>query len=357
MSDDTGGIHKATPHAWFRVPEHGENSNVETRLAGLDGYLTPNSRFYVRSHNPTPTVDIADWRLSLHGDGLAQPLELDYAALRAMPQTSMIRAIECAGNARAFFAERFGAQAGGAQWGTGAIGVAEWTGVRLRDVLERAGVRRDAHDVLPTGLDANAFGRPLPIAKAMADDTLVALAMNGERLPADHGFPARLVVSGWLGAASIKWLGEIEVSTQALHTHWNTRDYTLAGPDYPRQPPADGVPITLMPVMSVIELDWHAELTAGAQTVRGRAFSGEGRVSRVEYAVDDNDWRCATLEAPNIAAAWVRWAFAWDAAPGEHVIRVRATDENGHAQPTAIPWNDHGCLYNAVIAHPVRVSA
>lgn len=356
MSNDTSGIEKPTPNDWFSIPEHGENSNAETRLAELEGYITPSSRFFVRSHNPTPTIDAASWHLRLYGDGLAEPMELDYAALQAMPQTEIIRAIECAGNARAFFAEHYGQQAGGAQWHTGAIGVARWAGVRLRDVLENAGVTAHACDVLPVGLDHKAFARPLPITKAMADDTLIALRMNGERLPADHGFPARLVVSGWLGAASIKWLGEIQVSTQPLHTHWNTRDYTLAGPAYPPQPPADGIPITVMPVMSVIELDWNAELSAGTQTIRGRAFSGEGRVARVEYAVNDGPWRDATLEEPNIAAAGVRWVFSWTADPGEHVVRIRATDENGHVQPETVPWNDHGCLYNAIIAHPVRVT-
>lgn len=356
MSNDTSGIEKPTPKRWFSVPEHGENSNIETRLATLDGYITPNSQFFVRSHNPTPIIDAATWQLRLHGAGLTRPLALNYAALQAMPQTAVTRAIECAGNARAFFAEDYGRQAGGAQWHTGAIGIAQWSGVRLREVLERAGVTEHACDVLPVGLDAEAFARPLPITKAMADDTLIALTMNGERLPADHGFPARLIVSGWLGAASIKWLGEIEVATQPLHTHWNTHDYTLAGPGYPAQPPADGIPITVMPVMSVIELDWNARLNAGMHTIRGRAFSGEGRVSRVEYAVDDDTWREAQLEEPNIPAAGVRWAFSWDATPGAHVIRIRATDENGHVQPDAVSWNDHGCLYNAVIAHPLRVA-
>ncbi|WP_353156624.1 hypothetical protein [Salinisphaera shabanensis] len=111
-----------------------------------------------------------------------------------------------------------------------------------------------------------------------------------------------------------------------------------------------------MPVMSVIELDWNAELSAGTQTIRGRAFSGEGRVARVEYAVNDGPWRDATLEEPNIAAAGVRRVFSWTADPGEHVVRIRATDENGHVQPETVPWNDHGCLYNAIIAHTVRVT-
>ncbi len=348
-------IVKATPGNLFTEPENGGKLNYETRLSCLRGYITPNALFYIRSHDPTPRIDRDTWRLRLTGDGLDQSIELSYAMLEALPQTSFVRAIECAGNARAFFECDFGKQAGDAQWHTGAIGVAEWSGVRRRDVLERAGLRADAVDVLPEGLDAKRFARPLPLGKAMADDTLIALAMNGETLPADHGFPARLVVSGWLGAASIKWLGSIRVARQKLYTHWNTRDYTLAGPDYPKQPPADGVPITLMPVMSVTELEWNAELAAGAHVVRGRAFSGERHISRAEYRIDDEPWRSARLDTPNIAAAWVRWAFDWQASPGEHHIRIRAMDQHGNRQPETVPWNDHGCLYNAVVTHPVRV--
>lgn len=346
---------KATPDELFTTPEHGQTSNAETRLTRLDGYLTPNSQFYVRNHYATPIIDRESWRLALVGDGLERGLTLSYAELAALPQVSLIRAIECAGNARRFFEHDFGRQAGNAQWQAGAIGVAEWTGVRLRDVLALAGVHRDALDVVPEGLDAGRFARPLPIAKAQADDTLIALAMNGEPLPADHGFPARLVVSGWLGAASIKWLGRIEVACQPRYTHWNTADYTLAGPAYPIEPPADGVPVTVMPVMNVTELDRPAYLRPGALVIRGRAFSGEGRVRRVEYAIDDGDWQDAELGEPNIAAAWVRWAFAWQATPGKHRLQVRATDEHGHCQPDAVPWNDHGLLYNAVVEHPIIV--
>ena len=259
-----------------------------------------------------------------------------------------MRAIECAGNARRFFAHRFGRPAGNAQWHTGAIGVAEWSGVRLRDVLALAGVRDAVVDVLPEGLDAGCFARPLPIAKARADDTQVALAMNGEPLPPDHGFPARLLVSGWLGAASVKWLGRIGVACRALYTHWNTADDTLAGPDWPEQPPADGLPVT--------ELAWPARLEPGPRVIRGRAFCGEGRVAWVQYALDDARWQDATLGEPNIPAAWVRWSFVWHATPGEHRLRLRATDEQDQRQPDDVAWNDHGVLFNAVVAHPICVT-
>lgn len=348
---------KSTPDRLFTTPAHGERANAETRLAELAGYLTPTDRFYVRNHDATPRIERDHWRLEITGDGVERSITLDYAALAELTRVSRIRAIECAGNARRFFAERFGHEAGGAQWHTGAIGVAEWSGVRLSDVLALAGVTDSAVDVLPEGLDAGRFARPLPIDKAMADDTLVALAMNGEPLPPDHGFPARLIVSGWLGAASVKWLGRIEVACSPRHTYWNSADYTLAGPRWPVEPPADGVPVTVMPVMSVIELDWPARLAAGHRVIRGRAFSGEAGVARVEYAIDDGPWREAALGEPNIAAAWVCWSFEWTATPGEHVVRVRAIDEHGQCQPDELAWNNHGVLFNAVVAHPVIVAA
>jgi len=349
------GLVKPLPDTDFTVPAGGGGTNAETRLNRLAGYITPNHRFYVRSHSPTPYVDASKWRLRLEGPAVQQALALGYEDLSAMPQVSLIRAIECAGNGRTFFETDFGRSADGAQWGRGAIGVAEWTGVRLRDVLKQARITTHAHDVLPEGLDESRYARPLPVQKALADDTLIALAMNGEALPADHGFPARLVVPGWLGAASVKWLGRIVVSNKPEYTHWNTKDYTLAGPAYPAVGPADGVPVRTMPVMSITEMEWNAQLYAGGQTVRGRAFSGEGRVATVQYRIDDGAWNEAALEQPNITAAWVRWAFRWQALPGAHVLRVRAIDEYGNAQPHQVPWNDHGCLYNAVVAHPFTV--
>jgi DMSO/TMAO reductase YedYZ molybdopterin-dependent catalytic subunit len=214
----------------------------------------------------------------------------------------------------------------------------------------------EARDVMPEGLDAKRVDRPMPIAKALASDTIVALAMNGETLPADHGFPARIVVPGWIGTASIKWVGRIQVAAERLYSYWNTHDYILAGPDYPAVGPADGVPITVMPPDSLVELDWPATLPVGHHTVRGRAYSGHGVISRVEVRIDDDDWQQTRLLQPVIPGAWVRWELAWHAEPGEHHIRVRATDTVGNTQPDTVPWNEHGCLYNAVVAHPVTIT-
>ncbi len=348
------GVVKPTPPDVMHDLEDG--LNYATRWSAHPGYLTPTDRFYIRNHAPTPRIDASTWRLRVDGTGVRRTTEFSYEELHAMPQTSTIRSIECAGNGRVFFAENFGQAAEGTQWRLGAMSTAEWTGVRLRDILETAGVSPHARDVMLEGLDELHVDRPMPLAKAMASDTILALAMNGQPLPADHGFPARVVVPGWIGAASIKWVGRIEVAEEQLHSYWNTHDYILAGPDYPQIGPADGVPITVMPPMSLVELDWPASLPAGRHTIRGRAFSGEDRVERVLVRIDSGDWQPARLCEPNIAGAWVRWELDWAATPGEHELRVRATDAQGHAQPDSVVWNNHGFLYNAVVAHPVTVT-
>lgn len=346
---------KPTPDSLFAP--RGTGTDFETRLVTLDDYLTPNDRFFIRSHSPTPRIDPASWRLSIEGSGVLRPLTLDYEQLSALPQVTVTRVIECAGNGRRFFKDAFGIEGEGGQWRTGAIGAAEWTGVRLRDLLDRAGLTARARDVMPEGLDRNRVRRPMPLAKALRDDTLLVLKMNGETLPPDHGFPARILVSGWTGTASIKWVGRIEVSEEPLHSPWNTVEYVLVGPHYPTQDVGLGPAVTAMPVMSMIDLDWPAELPPGRTTVRGRAYAGETTVREVAYSVDDGPWRQARLLPPNMAGCWVRWSFEWDAEPGEHTIRLRATDALGNSQPDTVPWNHHGYLYNGVVAHPITVDA
>ena len=333
----------------------GTGSDFETRLAHIGGFITPNNRFYIRSHSPTPNIDVDRWRLVIDGTAVRVRQELTYADLCSMPQVTVTRTMECAGNGRHFFKKAFGKEAQGAQWLTGAIGCAEWTGVRLRDVLRTALLTGGACDVMPEALDTHRFRRPMPIEKALRDDTLLVLKMNGEPLPPDHGFPARVLVSGWTGAASIKWVGRIQVSEKPLYSPYNTLDYVLMGSQYRKRFPVMGSPITEMPVMSVIDLDWPAGFRAGETMIRGRSYAGESAIRKVEYRVDNSDWRTAELVPPSIEGCWLRWQFAWDAQPGEHEIRVRATDRRGRTQPDSVPWNQHGYLYNAVVAHPVSV--
>lgn len=345
---------KPTPDTLFR--NVGSGTDFETRPSSFSGFLTPNDRFYIRSHSPTPEIDSSSWRLEVNGSGVQRPLQLSYGDLCAMPQITLARTIECAGNGRRFFKETFGVEAEGGQWRMGAIGCAEWTGVRLRDVLARAGITSRARDVMAEGLDDHHVRRPMPIAAALKDDTMIALTMNGEQLPPDHGFPARVIVSGWAGAAHIKWLGRIQVAEQPLFSPYNTMEYVLVGPRYRMHYPALGAPITEMPVMSIIDLEWPATVRRDTKTIHGHAYAGEGRVREVRYSVDEDRWQEAELLPPNVEGCWVCWRFDWDATPGEHSIRVCATDDRGRSQPISVPWNHHGYLYNAVVAHPVTVA-
>jgi len=187
--------------------------NAEMRWEGMAdaGYLTPIDRFFVRNHAPTPYVDPATWRLRVEGPGVGRTLEMDYEDLTGLPDVSLVRALECAGNGRAFFGERQG-DTRHALEARGRRG-RRWTGIPLRDVLERAGLRIADGWVMVEGLDAVRMRRPLPLWKALEEDTILATGMNGQPLPPDHGFPVRLVVPGWAAVASVKWVGRIVIRT------------------------------------------------------------------------------------------------------------------------------------------------
>jgi DMSO/TMAO reductase YedYZ molybdopterin-dependent catalytic subunit len=197
----------------------------------------------------------------------------------------------------------------------------------------------------------------MPVSKALADDTLVVYAMNGQPLPPDHGFPARLLTPGWIGVANIKWVGRIEVSEQPLFSSWNTDTYVMIGPGFQPSPPSKGPVLSTQSLKSALELPWGGTVTAGRRLIRGRSWSPFGKITKVEYSLDQGGtWQTARLREPNIAAAWVRWDFEWDARPGKAGIRARATDEKGNTQPDQVPYNEQGYLFNAVVEHPVTVT-
>jgi sulfane dehydrogenase subunit SoxC len=334
--------------------DHGINQ--ETRLETLRGYLTPASQFFVRQHSNVPAIDLRTWRLRIEGDGVERPVELGFDDLLRLPSRSVTAYIECAGNGRAFFNEFMGKVASGTQWRYGAIGVAEWTGVPLGAVLELARVRpdtpRDILNVLVEGLDSVKVNRPMSLAKAFEDDTLLAYAFNGEPVPADHGFPVRAIVPGWVGINSIKWVGRIEVRKTVIDVPTTTKTYVLEGPDYPSR-----VVLREQTLKSAVALPWGGTLPAGRQRVRGFAWSQVGQIRRVEYSLDRGaTWQSATLREPNIPRAWARWDFEWDARPGDHTILTRATDDKGNTQPSTIPWNAQGYGYNVPVPHPVKVT-
>ena len=361
------GIRKPVPAEWFVL----FGTNAETRWDALAdvGYEVPNERFFVRNHTATPLIDPATWRLRLFGDGLklrpgaSDSVEFSLRDLKRLPSKKLTAFIECADNGRGFFAGQQGAPAPGTQWGLGGVGVAEWRGVPLSEVLERAGMTKDAVDVLPQGLDPNVVTggvdlgkvrRPLPVAKAL-DDVLLAYEMNGATLPADHGFPVRLVVPGWVGIASIKWLGQIEVSTQPLFSPWNTSSYRMFGPDYP----TDSPPLASQPVKSALELARDAVLPLDRPTtLTGRAWSGAAAIRSVDVSGDRGaTWAAAELYGANRPGAWARWSFTFEpSSPGKHELWTRATDEDGRTQPLSVPFNTYGYLYSAVVRHPVVVA-
>lgn len=212
-----------------------------------------------------PRIDPAAYRLRVHGDAVEREVAFSLDDLKKLPSVTLPRAIECGENGRVFFAIQYKKQMDGAQWRLGGIGVADWTGVPMRAVLERAGIKPGARDVMPVGLDGgqdfrNLSARPMPLDRALADDTLLVYGMNGQELPADHGGPVRTVVSGWIGPASIKWTGRIEVSSKVLVSIFNTEYGVMVGPDYPPQPPFPGVVATWQSVKSSFELPWNTTL-------------------------------------------------------------------------------------------------
>ncbi|MEU6667482.1 sulfite oxidase [Streptomyces sp. NPDC046727] len=357
------GIVKPLPEEWFTI----RGTNAETKFASLagTGYHTPVDHFFVRNHTSTPVLDADDWTLTLWGDGLAdgRSVEFTLADLKRLPAVTRSAFVECAGNGRSLFTSQQGQTVTGTAWTLGAIGAARWTGVRLADVLRRAGVSHRAVDVMPRGLDADYIGadgtdfgrvrRPLPLSKALGD-VLLAYEMNGEPLPYDHGHPVRVLVPSWIGISSIKWVGDIEVSAVPLYSPWNTDFYRLFGDAYP---PGGSAPLTRQTVKSAWELDRDANLAAGTgHRLTGRSWSGAGGVVRVDVSTDGGTtWRRARLHDAPRRDGWVRWSTDWrPPAPGAYTLLARATDTTGRTQPDATTPNTQGYLFDAVVRHPVR---
>lgn len=359
IADTSSPIVKPLPADWF--VNYGSNAEMRwDSVPGL-GYATPNERFFVRDHTATPIISSANWSLTLFGTGLAAgAVSFSYEQLQNLPQREIVSFVECAGNGRGFFGSQQGTPAAGTQWGLGGIGVARWRGVALAELLERAKVVGDAVDVMPYGLDNTVVSggvdyghvrRPIPLAKAQ-DNALLALEMNGEPLPFDHGFPARLIVPGWIGVANVKWVGQIEVSKQPLFSLWNTQQYVLQGAAYP-----DKQIVTTQVVKSAWELARGATVQAGTP-LTGRAWSGEAGINRVEVSVDRGlTWTSAQLLGRNGAGNWVRFRYTLPTlAAGPYELWARATDNHGRTQPSTVPPNSGGYLFGAIVRHPITVA-
>ncbi|MDX5576805.1 sulfite oxidase [Streptomyces griseus] len=361
-ADGLPGVVKPLPPELFTL----RGTNAETNFDALrnTGLLTPADRFFVRNHTATPRIDRAGWKLTVWGDGLrGGPVDFTFADLLALPPVVRTAFVECAGNGRSYFTSQQGQTVSGTAWTLGAIGTARWRGVRLADVLRRAGIGRHAVDVLPRGLDAEVVTdgvslgrvrRPLPVAKAL-DDVLLAYEMNGEPLPPDHGHPVRLIVPSWVGIANIKWVGDIEVSAEPLLTPWNTGLYRLFGPGYP---PEGSAPLTRQRLKSAFELAPGASFRAHRRALlTGRSWSDGAPVRAVEVSTDGGThWRTARLRDEPRAGSWVRWTADWvPRERGPAVLLARASDRSGRRQPVATAHNTQGYLFDAVVRHQVTV--
>jgi len=336
--------------------------DLETPVALLDSWITPNDLFFVRSHLYTPEVALGAWRLAVDGE-VARPVTLTFDDLRRMPQVTLTATLECAGNGRA----NFSPPVAGVQWQKGAVGTARWTGVRLADVLTRAGVQPSGRFVLLDGADVPLgampdFVRQLPIAKAMDPDTLLAIEMNGAPIPIPNGFPVRAIVPGWEGAYSMKWLTGVRVLSQEHDSFWIKTAYR-----YPTRrvapgaavPPEHMAPVMGLAVKSLITSPGDGAKTAGAVTIRGMAWAGEANITGVDVSTDGGStWVPARLGTEQARYTWRQFALEWHpAAAGSYVVMSRAADDTGRVQPVVPQWNPSGYLWNAIDQVRVDVDA
>jgi DMSO/TMAO reductase YedYZ molybdopterin-dependent catalytic subunit len=336
--------------------------DLETPVEYFNTWLTPVPHFFVRNHMHEPSeLSPSDWRLTVGGE-VEKPLSLSLADLSELEVHSVVNTLECAGNGRSLHRP----QVPGVQWGKGAVSTAKFTGPRLRDVFQQAGVKSSGKHVMFRGLDevpgkVPPFIRSIPIEKALDSDTLIATHMNGEPLTKHHGFPARALVPGWIGAASCKWLTEIKLIEAEFVGNFMSPGYRF--PNQPVKPgdavrPEDTHALTALSVKSVIAGPLEgASLKAGKVFVHGGAWAGEADIAKVEISTDGGtSWIPAALGHEQAHYAWRLWRYDWKAKAGDYSILSRATDTQGHTQPATPLWNPSGYLYNAVDQVKIHVA-
>lgn len=329
--------------------------DAETPVREFASFLTPNHRFFVRSHFGPPVPELiaeASWRLQVGGlVERSQTFTLqDLTRFEPVTNTAVV---QCSGNGRAFHRPKVP----GVQWERGAVGNAEWTGVRLRDVLSRAGVKEGARHVQFQGADRPVvdsvplFTRSIPLAKAFHPDTILAYEMNGRPLPLLHGAPLRVITPGWMADSCIKWLTEITVQAEEAIGYYMQTAYRI--PIKPVEPTTtlNGplIPVEAMVVKSLIAAPEEGEtVKAGPVMIQGVAWGGEQKVVKVDVSLDEGKtWEPARLIGEDLPYAWRQWQLAWrPTAAGTVSIQCRATDAGGQTQPATSPWNPSGFLWN-----------
>jgi DMSO/TMAO reductase YedYZ molybdopterin-dependent catalytic subunit len=340
---------------------------LETPMEVFDrGVFTPNDQFYVRWHWAVipNAVDVKTFRLSVRGH-VNQTLSLSVDDLLAMPRVDLAAVNQCSGNSRGFFVPRVT----GAQWAHGAMGNAQWTGVRLKDVLDRAGVKTGAVQVRCNGLDepvvpeAPDFKKSLAIDHARDGEVMIAFAMNGEQLPLLNGFPLRLIVPGWYSTYWVKMLSEIEVLDKPDDNYWMATAYTI-----PDTPHADIMPgqtgVKMIPINRMVPRSFFTNVADGASftagttmPVRGIAFGGDTGVAKVELSADGGkSWLPTTLGRDYGKYSFRQWETVTSLpVKGHHALMVRCTNLTGDVQPPAPNWNNSGFMRNVI--ETVQVTA
>ena len=344
--------------------------NAETPAHLLNDAITPMDRLFVRNNGLVPqTIDAEKWTLEVAGESAVYPQKFTLNQLKSEFQHHTYQLVlECGGNGRA----EFNPPAKGNQWTTGAVGAPSWTGVRLKDVLQRVGIKSNAVYIGYYGDDKHLSGDPekvpisrgVPIAKAMEEESLIAWAANGEELPALHGFPLRLVFGGWPASTSGKWLKKLVVRDR-VHDGPKMTGQSYRVPCSPVAPGSkvddeDMCIIESMPVKSLVTYPKSGAVVKAGKAVRfsGHAWAGDYLVKSVAYSLDFGiHWHPVTLDPPVNRLAWQHWEGSVKfSQPGYYEFWVRATDELGKSQPMVLPgWNPRGYLNNACHRIAVKV--
>lgn len=340
MASKRAGLEVVTPDPY----------NAGTPFSALTSDLTAGNLVYVRNHFPVPEMDPDSWKLIVHGS-LEKSLSLSLAEIQSRPQKTVTMTLECAGNGRTSMEPR----PGGTPWDYNAVSIVEFTGTPLSILLEEVGIQESAREVVFVGSDRGkvpqgrevAYTRSLPKEVAMKPDILLAWEMNGQPLSPDHGFPLRLVVPGWYGMASVKWLMEIKVVEEPFEGFFQNEHYVYAE----EEGTEEGGPVRQIRVRSLIlKPETGMEFERKLIELTGIAYSGQGEILKVELSFDAGiSWETAKLEEASSIFTAQKWSFSWEPdAPGVYNLLSRATDSVGNTQPIEQRWNRLGYGNNGV---------
>ena len=329
--------------------------DAETPVREFTSFLTPTSRFFVRSHfgpPPPEAVSEVNWKLRV-GGLVERPSEFTLKDLHEMESLTITAVVQCSGNGRTHHRPKVP----GVQWDRGAVGNAQWTGVRLRDVLGRVGLLAGGKHVQFQGADRPVldsvplFVRSILLEKALHPDTMLAYEMNGRPLPLLHGAPLRVITPGWMADSCTKWLTDITVQADEAKGYYMQTAYRV--PTTPVEPGASSsgpsVPVEAMVVKSLIAAPQEGDrVRPGSVMIQGVAWGGEAKVVKVEVSIDEGKtWEPARLVGEDQPYAWRQWQFIWKAqTAGKFSVLCRATDARGDVQPAVSPWNPSGFLWN-----------